>query len=216
MTVPSRDDPSGGRDRIRQNLELLVGELSRSARARDAPTVELARGWHRAIFAGVELPVSYYAGGTRDSDEHEPELVDHEVMWGGAPATAAADVWPQLRTFEHAAASGIDALDPAIPAGEPPLDAAALNSVLALAAVLHNEWVRIHPRVNGNGRVARCWANWTLLRYGLPPVVRLMPRPDNLLYMRAALLARQQIHGPMQRFIHYLLRGEFAVATTGG
>ncbi len=136
-------------------------------------------------------------------------------MWGGSPATAAVDVWPQLRTFEHAAASGVDALDPAIPVGGLAADAAALNSVLALAAALHNEWVRIHPHVNGNGRVARCWANWTLLRYGLPPVVRLMPRPDNLLYMRAALLARQQVHGPMQRFIHHLLREELAT-TAGG
>lgn len=215
MTVPWRDDPPDGRERIRRNLELLIGELSRSARARDAPTVDLARGWHRAIFAGVDLPVTYYAGGIRDSDDREPELVDHEVMWGGSPATATADVWSQLQIFAQAAARGVGALDRAISIGGLPADAAALSSVLALAAGLHNEWVRIHPHVNGNGRVARCWANWTLLRYGLPPVVRLMPRPDNLLYMRAALLARQQVHGPMQRFIHYLLRGELATAPDG-
>ena len=40
------------------------------------------------------------------------------------------------------------------------------------------EWVRIHPFANGNGRTARLWANYVLMRYGLPPVVRLRPRPD--------------------------------------
>lgn len=210
MTLPWRDDPPESRERIRQNFERLIQELARSARGREVPTVELARGWHRAIFAGVELPVAYYAGGIRDSDAQEPELLGHEVMWGGAPATTAAEVWPELQRFERAAAAGVDALDEVIEAGAVPTTAAAMNSALALAAALHNEWVRIHPHANGNGRVARCWANWVLLRYSLPPVVRLMPRPDNLLYMRAAALARQGIHGPMQRFINYLLRGELA------
>jgi hypothetical protein len=38
--------------------------------------------------------------------------------------------------------------------------------------------VRIHPFANGNGRTARLWANYVLMRYGLPPIVRLRPRPD--------------------------------------
>lgn len=210
MSVAWRDDPPGSSDRIRRNLELLIGEINRSARQRDAPSVELAQSWHRAIFAGVELPVDYYAGGIRDRDDQEPELVDHEVMWGGAPATAAADVWEQLRDFERGAGAATDRLDHLITPGGIPPDAAALESVLALAAAMHNEWVRIHPHVNGNGRIARCWVNWTLLRYGLPPVMRLMPRPDNVLYLRAALLARQRAHGPMQRYIHYLVSGELS------
>jgi hypothetical protein len=105
---------------------------------------------------------------------------------GGRPATAAAEVWSQLRDFERAAAQGIATLDAAIPLGSAPPDVAALDSVLALAAAFHNEWVRIHPHVNGNGRIARCWANWVLIRYGLPPVVRLRPRPEGALYARAA------------------------------
>jgi fido (protein-threonine AMPylation protein) len=172
--------------------------------------VELARAWHRAIFDGVELPVAYYAGGVRDLDPDEPELVDHEVMWGGRPATAAAEVWNQLHDFERAAAEGIATIDAAIPLGTQPPDAAALDSVLALAGALHNEWVRIHPHVNGNGRTARCWANWLLIRYGLPPVVRLRPRPEGALYARAVALARQRAHGPMQRYFHHLVRTELA------
>jgi fido (protein-threonine AMPylation protein) len=210
VTVPWRDDPPGSDIRIGRNLEALSAELARSARTRDAPTAELARSWHRAIYDGVELPVTYYAGGIRDRDPDEPELVDHEVMWGGKLATPAAEVWPQLREFERAAGEGTATLDTAVPPGEGPSDPATLNSVLALAAALHNEWVRIHPHVNGNGRIARCWANWALLRYGLPPVVRLRPRPESALYARAPALARRRVHGPMQRYLHYVLRGEIA------
>ena len=37
---------------------------------------------------------------------------------------------------------------------------------------------RIRPFANGNGRTARIWANALLMRYGLPPAIRLRPRPD--------------------------------------
>ena len=60
-----------------------------------------------------------------------------------------------------------------------------LHAVLTLCAVLHGEWVRIHPFANGNGRSARVWANWAALRYGLPPFVRLRPRPEGLAYAAA-------------------------------
>ena len=33
--------------------------------------------------------------------------------------------------------------------------------------------------LNGNGRTARLWANCIAMRYGLPPFVRLRPRPDD-------------------------------------
>jgi len=208
VSIPWRDDPASGRERVRENLQQLVNDLARVARARERPTVEMARTWHRAIYDGVELPVSYYAGGIRDRDPPEPELVDHEVMWAGVPATPASDVWSELPEFERAAQSAVEVLDAVVEPGGRPEDAATLESVLALAAALHNEWVRIHPHVNGNGRIARCWANWIMLRYGLPPVVRLRPRPDAAHYQRAAALARQRLHGPMQRYFLRLLRRE--------
>jgi Fic/DOC family len=165
------------------------------------------------MYEGVELPVAYYGGGIRDRDPAEPELVDHEVMWGGMPATAASVVWSELRKFEHAAQSAVDALDAVVEPGVRPGDPSTLESVLALAAALNNEWVRIHPHVNGNGRIARCWANWVLIRYGLPPVVWLRPPPDAGRYERAAALARQRLHGPMRRCFLHLLRRELESET---
>lgn len=46
-----------------------------------------------------------------------------------------------------------------------------------LSAWAHAEWLRMHPFANGNGRTTRIWANAILMRYGLPPAVRLRPRP---------------------------------------
>jgi len=39
-------------------------------------------------------------------------------------------------------------------------------------------FLRIHPFANGNGRTAWLWANCLAARYGLPPLIRLRPRPN--------------------------------------
>jgi Fic family protein len=90
--------------------------------------------------------------------------------------------------------SGVGSLDPLIPPGGKPADTAQLHSVLALCALAHGEWVRIHPFANGNGRTARLWANWCALRYGLPPFVRLKPRPQGEGYASAAARSMRGDH----------------------
>lgn len=42
---------------------------------------------------------------------------------------------------------------------------------LELAAFAHHELVKIHPFVDGNGRVARLMCNLILMRHGYPPVI---------------------------------------------
>ena len=69
------------------------------------------------------------------------------------------------------------------------LDADGVAAVTDLCAWAHSEWVRIHPFANGNGRTARMWANLLLMRYGLPPVVRLRPRADGEEYSTAGARA---------------------------
>jgi hypothetical protein len=54
-----------------------------------------------------------------------------------------------------------------------------LAAIVDLCAWAHAEWVRIHPFANGNGRTARLWANCLAMRYGLPPFIRLRPRPNS-------------------------------------
>ena len=176
--------------RIERNLAGLLRSLMETAPGRRMPTIDMARDWHRRIFDGVAPPIPYLAGGVRDSDPNEPELVDYEVGVRGpvgvASGAPAAQVWGQLRTFRstlRAEVARIDRLHPVVTAAMPigPDD-----SVIKLCAWTHGEWVRIHPFVNGNGRTARVWANWVALRYGLPAFVRLRPRPAGNTYATAA------------------------------
>lgn len=88
-------------------------------------------------------------------------------------------------------------LDPVISVNGRPADAMQLRAVLAACAYAHGEWVRIHPFANGNGRTARLWANWCALRCGLPPFVRLKPRPEGSLYATAAALSMRGEHQAM-------------------
>jgi len=159
----------------------------RDAARRDAPTVATAQDWHRKIYAGITLPVPYYAGEVRDSDARFPELEGYEVTVGpfhGVPSRLVPD---ELANFESNAQLATSRLDSALAIGEKPTSGRDLHAVLTLCALVHGEWIRIHPFANGNGRTARVWANWVALRYGLPPFIAVKPRPDGNAYPVAAV-----------------------------
>jgi len=84
----------------------------------------------------------------------------------------------ELQRFEEILQAAVAQLDRALPVGKEP-NADVRDAVIDLCAWAHAEWVRIHPFANGNGRTARLWANFLAMRYGLPPFVRLRPRPDD-------------------------------------
>ena len=157
----------------------------------------MAQAWHRRIYKGVRLPVAYYAGEIRDSDSRFPELYGYEVSVGSQPGVDSRLVPQQLEDFESAVKRAVAVLDPVIPASASPADPAQLRSVLTLCAYSHGEWVRIHPFANGNGRTARLWANWCALRYGVPPFVRLKPRPESSLYTTGSALSMRGDHQAM-------------------
>lgn len=123
--------------------------------------------------AGLEVPDSNYVGRFRGERGIETCRV-----WMGAKEGAPPDkVAAELAEFEARLQRVVAALDERYPSGSE-LDADGLAAVIDLCAWAHAEWVRIHPFGNGNGRTARIWANFLFMRYGLPPVVRLRPRPD--------------------------------------
>lgn len=186
MPTPWNEDPPGSGETIRGNLENLLRKLIAEADDRVEPSLALARTWHRAIFEGVELPVPYYAGEVRDDDPRFPDLVGYEVRVGSRAGVASREMPAALSRFEDRVGRAVAILDREIPIGEVAREAGVLGSVVTLCAHAHGEWARIHPFANGNGRIARLWANWCALRYGLPPFVRLRPRPEGDRYARAA------------------------------
>lgn len=187
---------------IESNLLKLLDQIAREAPSRNLPSVAAAQEWHRRIYKGIRIPVPYYAGEIRDSDPHYPELFGYEVMVGLQAGVPSYRVPQELAAFEESMQRAVSILDPRIPTGRDPAQRNLINSVLTLCAYAHGEWVRIHPFANGNGRTARLWANWCALRYGLPPFVRLKPRPERRGY---AIAAAASMRGE-----HRLMVAEFA------
>jgi len=197
LPIPwNTDDPSDTRQ-ILDNARHVMTQAAAHARERNTPTVALARQWHLAFFDKCSLPVPYYAGEIRDSDPRYPELIDYEVRVGTHDAVPARDVVDELDVFEEHMQIAVGAIDSQLPAGVTPHIPGMLGSVLTLAASAHGEWVRIHPFANGNGRIGRVWGNWVLIRYGLPAVLRLRPRPAGDPYAQAALHSMSGDHQPM-------------------
>lgn len=196
--------------RIEANAAQLAQSLRQGASARAQPAWSMAQAWHRILFAGVPAPRPYYIGEIRDSDPRFPDLVNHEVeVWPeGLRGVPAVEVPGRLISFEKELRDRVDALDNAIPLGSRPTTQADNDAVLAVSAWTHGEWIRIHPFVNGNGRTARAWVLWLALRYGLPPFIRLHPRPDDDAYRRAASVQMDPGYDrPMQRVFTTMLSG---------
>lgn len=177
---------------IAENLPGILQSIQQSAaRPREVPLVDMAHDWHKALYQGVSsVPGPHFLGNPRGSDH--PDLRGYEVavrdsqgrvVGEGIPAT---EVKGALRAFQQSMRQAVGNIDRGIQTGATPADERQLLAVINLAAELHGEWVRIHPYANGNGRIARIWANWAAVRYGLPPFVRIKPRPDGLLYAHVA------------------------------
>ena len=206
MPTAWEESPDSGRP-IEANVQRLLTEIASGAAERRPPSVAQAQQWHRELYEGIPRPFDYYAGEVRDGDRRFPELIGYEVHVAGNPGTPSAMVPAELDRFELGAQRACALLDAEIAPGA---DAQALtprrlHGVLTLCAVLHGEWVRIHPFANGNGRTARLWANWAALRYELPPFVTIKPRPGRP-YAAAAMASIRGDHQTMVAVFDQMLR----------
>jgi len=153
---------------------------------------ELCR-WHARLYAGCEVPVAGYVGHFR-GDPAVKELIDYEVGLGPALKDGNPEkmgVWAQRVRDEMAAVlTGLNAvfsdLDARLPAGRSPSTADQILQVISFAALAHGEFLRVHPFVNGNGRIARLLVAFICLRYGLPMFLHIKPRPESDDYLRAS------------------------------
>jgi hypothetical protein len=205
MAVAWNDDPAGSEARIASNIRAVGTQIYANAPRRERPSFETAQDWHRAVYAGVPLPVPYYAGEIRDSDRRFPELIDYEVQVGRLRGVPASQVPAELELLQTRARNAVVGPDAAMPVGRPPTTLPELRAALLLAANLHGEWVRIHPFANGNGRIARLWVIWVAARYSLPPFIRLKPRPAGLPYETAALASMSGQHSLMAAVLGQML-----------
>jgi len=189
---------------LRTNLEKLFGRVRDEALRREPLTIEVARGWQREIMQGLVSPDPELVGRFRG----EAGLENYNVKVGGLPGVWALAVSAELAEFDRKLRLAIADLDQMV---KPDRDLTADNlaAVITLCAWVHSEWVRIHPFANGNGRTARLWVNSIAMRYGLPPFLRIRPRPGSG-YGRASIAAMQGDWSPTvalfrQMYINALL-----------
>jgi fido (protein-threonine AMPylation protein) len=201
LPIPWNNDPPGSERTIAVNVTAVLMAMRAERQRRLPPTVSMAQEWHRTIYRGVPVPVPYYVGEVRDSDQRFPELIGYGVQVGAARGVRSADVTQALTAYEAGMRAAVARVDVLIPAGQRPLDAAHLTAVVELAAVSHGEWIRIHPFANGNGRTARLWVAWIAARYGLPLFPSVKPRPDSNLYAIAAQFSMIGNHGQMALYL---------------
>jgi len=168
--VPDWDADS---PQLRENLAHVLGEIVRAAEQRETPTLEAARRWQTLVMRGLAVPEPRFVG----AFSGEPGLESVRVKVGANYGADSANVATDLTSFEAKLQALVAELDALLPVGQEP-DADQLAAIVDLCAWAHAEWVRIHPFANGNGRTARLWANSLAMRYGLPPFIRLRPRPN--------------------------------------
>jgi hypothetical protein len=185
--------------RLLHNLIEVLRDARDSAVRRDVPTVEDARHWQRDTMAGLDVPDAKYVGSFRG----EPGLETTRVWIDSHEGVPPGEVAQELAAFEKTLQRAVAALDERYPRRQE-LDQDGLAAVIDLCAWTHAEWIRIHPFGNGNGRTARIWANALMMRYGLPPVVRLRPRPDGG-YGRAGVAAMEGDWGPTAKIFRKML-----------
>ena len=157
---------------LQANLEKVLDDVTQWAGKRGDFSVATIKRWHRQTMAGLDVPHPKFVGRFRG----EPGLEEEPVYIGSREGTKAALVAGEVNAFVNRLQAVSKKLDEVYPGGKD-LDRDGLQAIIELAAWTHSEWVRIHPFSNGNGRTARMLTNALLMRYGLPPVLRLRPRP---------------------------------------
>lgn len=169
--MPDWDENS---PQLAANLTAVLEAVRASARKRERPTLLLARQWHRRTMEGLTVKPAQAVGRFRG----ETGLEKAQVRIGPRFGVPPDGVRPALLRFIAVLQEATERLDARVKSSAT-LTGALLGDILDLCAWAHAEWVRIHPFVNGNGRSARLWANFIAMRYGLPPFVRLRPRPNH-------------------------------------
>lgn len=169
--MPNWDEDS---PQLRKNLAQILREIVRSASPRETPTLEAVRRWQTLAMGGLDVPDSSRLVG---AFRGEPGIEKVQVRVGSNFGVDSTKVAEELTRFEAKLQTLVAKLDTLLPIGQEP-DVDQLAAIVDLCAWVHAEWVRIHPFANGNGRTARLWANSLAMRYGVPPFVRLRPRPD--------------------------------------
>ena len=155
--------------------------------------------WHGQLFKDV-VPIDYYAGNFRCDDPQDRPCLGTDVCVDGVRGVSFSVVPLSMRRLLGELEKTFKTLELTWGA-MPPRDRAL--RVVATIAFGVGELIRIHPFVNGNGRVSRIlWAAF-LHRFGAPPQARVVPRPPHP-YGEVMKASMKGDHTPL---MHLILQG---------
>jgi len=120
--------------------------------------------WHGRIFCAT-VPLPYYAGNYRSDNPSTPCLREN-VGVDGRRGALFADVPKLMQEFSNEMVKVVSQVDQYLHQNPTPVEHG--RAVLQMIAFLMGRLLQIHPFLNGNGRMARCLANYYLRRYGYP------------------------------------------------
>jgi fido (protein-threonine AMPylation protein) len=145
------------------------------------------KSWHLKLFADV-VPVHYYAGNYRGPSKAHPCL-NTDVAVGPNRGAPASQVESEMRKFSEDLEAHIRATDEFIDRSRSPKDR--LKAAVQLAAFVGGSIIKIHPFLNGNGRIARFAMNFILHRY-LDKTPFFIHRPPHADYEGASEIAMRE------------------------
>ncbi len=190
---------------LRRNLVQAQRAAAAHAMARRKIELATVKAWHKRSMRGLEIPEAARLG-VDPADligefRGPPKLPWVGVRIGERHGVASQQVAAHCEAFMTTLQPLLVQLDTALQADRRDrLGIDDRRAVAEFAAWAHGEWVRIHPFANGNGRTARMLGNAILVRYGLPPVFRLRPRPLGS-YATAAAASMDADHLPMADYV---------------
>jgi Fic/DOC family protein len=200
------EDIPRGRD---AEFKAVIAQLRRLIHTAAVQTIVMETEpcrWHGLLFAAF-VPVPYYAGNYRGADRNFPCLQQNvavqgrpgsEFQWVRFDVGVAFEHFRKQSTALELRWVNLDATDRAV----------------QLATIIGNlvgTFIKIHPFLNGNGRLSRLLWEWCLMRFGVRPQCRVHPRPDppysdlmkhamvgNYLPLILAILEHLRFHAPQQ------------------
>lgn len=191
----SSDGPPTREGAFRQSVRAAyrAAEAAAMRKIVDPPT---CCRWHYTMFR-EQVPLDYYAGNLRQDDPSRPCLQTDVAVEGIAGVPYQRVISEMQRLFERSRfevarlETGWSQLAPQ-------------QRTMRLAIILGEligGFIRIHPFINGNGRSSRLLWAWGLIRFGVPPQVRIRRHPENPTYNFVMAQAMRGDFAPLAPFI---------------
>jgi fido (protein-threonine AMPylation protein) len=160
--------------------------------------------WHERLFQSA-VPLWYYAGNVRQ-DDHAKPCLKVDVHVNGVTGTHWTDVEDQMKRFSAELERATNATDEYLATARPMEQR--VKVAAQIAAFAGGTIIRIHPFLNGNGRMARLVMNFFIHRYlGIMPFYIDRPKHPDYSSASAAVMGSGSFIPLMQYLVEIIAQG---------